>query len=119
MDENHTYVNKTISQIALPEQMLAVLVLKKEETIMPNGNTFLEKGDTLVLAAHAFEETQNYQMKEIYIDEHHKWCQKKVYQLPQNMPYLIVMIKRQKEIIVPNGDTMICDGDKLVVLKHV
>lgn len=118
LDENHAYVNKTISQIALPEQMLAVLVLKKEETIMPNGDTFLEKGDTLVLAAHAFEETQNYRMKEIYIDEHHKWCQKNIHQLPQNMPYLIVMIKRQKEIIVPHGDTMICENDKLVVLKH-
>ena len=57
-------------------------------------------------------------MKEIYIDEHHKWCQKKIHQLPQNMPYLIVMIKRQKEIIVPHGDTMICENDKLVVLKH-
>ncbi len=116
--QNHPFANHKIKDIDLPHELLAVLMIKDETYTMPNGDTMLEPECTLVLAARTFADPQDVHMKEISIDAHHKWCNKVIKDLSANQKLLIVMIKRQKEIIVPNGDTMIHENDRIVLLKR-
>ena len=63
---------------------------------------------------HADDEIQ---LKEFIVDKNHNWCNKKIKELNLAKNMMIVMIKREGQHIVPNGDTMFTDGD-LVVLYN-
>lgn len=55
------------------------------------------------------------QLMEIKIDENHVWVNKTIVhaEVPDNI--LIVMIKRKKDIVIPNGSTLLLPGDILVL----
>lgn len=52
---------------------------------------------------------------EIFVSNEHKWCNKSLQELDLPKDFLVVMIKRGKEVIIPRGNTLILEGDILVV----
>ncbi len=49
------------------------------------------------------------------VEANSPFANKKVYDLPKPAEYLIVSIKREKDFIIPVGDTLIKEGDKIYV----
>lgn len=115
--EDHPWSNGKVSQLPLPKDFLIVLVMRKEEKIVPNGDTVILPGDLLVIAARAFEDRENLPLREITVDKNHRCKGKTLEQveIPQGM--LIIMVQRGGQTIIPRGDTLIEEGDMLVAAQ--
>ncbi|MGN1028555.1 MAG: potassium/proton antiporter, partial [Bacilli bacterium] len=55
IDENSKWVNKTIMDSDIPEEVLVVMIRRNNEVIIPKGSTEIKKDDILVLASNSFD----------------------------------------------------------------
>lgn len=117
LDKNHHWCNKSLSEIALTQELLVVLVVRKNENIIPDGQTILRSGDLVVMAAKMFEDRKNLVLMEYFVENKHKYVDKKLYEIPKVENELIILIKRGKENIIPKGNTIIRQDDVLVFAK--
>ncbi len=114
---NHHWVEKPIMEIDLPEESIIVTIERGDDTIIPHGNTVIERGDIVILNA---KRTKYYDMslKEIHINNNHPWKDKELKDLNLPKNNLIVMIKREGGSVIPRGNTLIKDKD-IVLIKEV
>ena len=57
-------------------------------------------------------------LKEVLIDKRHKWFKQKIKDLNLDSDNLIVMIKRNNENIIPNGEIVLDDEDLVVIYSQ-
>ena len=55
IDENNKWVNKTIMDSDIPEEVLVVMIKRNNEVIIPKGSTEIKKDDILVLTSNNFD----------------------------------------------------------------
>ena len=91
------------------------MLIRNGKTVIPKGNTKIEQGDVVVLSAGNCQQTANMQLSELVIDDHHKWSGKQIRNLNLGKKTLILMIQRDSETIIPQGDTEILAGDTVVL----
>ncbi len=115
--KNHPWYGKKLREVVMPKEFLAVLIIRGDETIVPGGDTVILGGDVIVTAAPEFENRDEFGMYEEYIGKNHGWAGKTVRELSLPRGTLIVMIKRKKETVVPNGNAVVEEGDVLVMIK--
>lgn len=115
--ENHPWAGKRLKQCVMPREFLVVLILRGEETIVPNGETIVNAGDLLVTAAPEFENRDSFGMFEEYIGKSHAWAGKTVRELELPRGTLIAMIKRGGGTVIPYGATRVEEEDVLVCIK--
>ena len=115
--ENHPWNGKKLREVVMPKEFLAVLIIRGDETIVPGGDTVILGGDVIVTAAPEFENRDEFGMYEEYIGKNHGWAGKTVRELSLPRGTLIVMIKRKKETVVPNGNAVVEEGDVLAMIK--
>ncbi|MDY4788578.1 MAG: potassium/proton antiporter [Bacilli bacterium] len=117
LDKNHPWCNKYLKDIPVPNDLLIVSVIRKNETIIPKGNTLLLVGDLLVIAAKAFEDRKHLHIMELPINTNHylAYATLKDARFPKNK--LVILIKRGLDTIIPEGKTLIYPGDILVVIE--
>ena len=117
VDAGHPFAGRSLAQIGEAASMLVVLILRHgAEPVIPNGDTVIETGDLLVLAAPTFEERAGVSLREHHIGEHHHWAGCALHELPHGGRRLIVvLLKREGETIIPNGDTQLLPGDDVVI----
>lgn len=106
---------KTVKELKLPQGLILALILRKGEVVIPKGNTVLMVGDRLVLGAEAFQDEINIKLKEIIIKQMHPWNGHAVKDLDISRQTIIVMIRRKSRIIIPHGDTIIKEGDMVIL----
>ena len=112
--DTHPFSGKTIKDLSLPRELLAVLLLREQTTILPSGNTLLRAGDLVVFAAPEFTDRSNLTLQESIISKSHKWNGKLIKDIPKDKHFLIIMIKREDQTIIPNGDTKLLLNDIIV-----
>lgn len=115
--DGHPFVGKTLEEIDALGNMLVVLIMRDgAHALIPNGQTVVEAGDLLVLAAPQFEERGNVALREFTIGPRHRWCNQYVRELPAGPKrFVIAMIRRDGQDIIPNGSTQILEDDDVVV----
>ena len=106
---------KTVKELKLPQGLILVLILRNGKVVIPKGNTVLMVGDRLVLGAEAFQDEINIKLKEIIIKQMHPWNGHAVKDLDISRQTIIVMIRRKGRIIIPHGDTIIKEGDMVIL----
>lgn len=112
---SHPWAWMPLSHLALSSDMLAVMILRGEETLTPHGKTVLQPGDILVLCGTNFEDNSHIQLSETTIDKFHPWKNQMIRDIRMNHGELIVMIRRDSGTQIPNGNTLILEGDTLVI----
>ncbi|PHV69914.1 potassium/proton antiporter [Sporanaerobium hydrogeniformans] len=117
--QNHLWAGKVIRDIQLPPDTLIVQLIRGEERITPDGNTVLCAGDVLVLSAKSPETIDNFYLTELSLIDGHEWIGKNVSSIKLEPSKLVVMIQREGEIIIPNGNTTLKLNDKLVINQYV
>lgn len=117
IDETHHLAGKLLKDAVLPQEFLVVLILRQEETVIPKGDTRILPGDLLIIAAPAFEDQKNLALYETCIRKGHHWMNRKIQDITLPKGYLIVLIMRGNETIIPGGDTKICENDTLVTAR--
>lgn len=112
---DHPWNNMAIKDIIFPPDIIIATLERGDKKIVPNGSTVLNAGDNLVFCAKAGDNVDGIRILEKNIDEANEFVGKKVANLNIEENMIIVMIKRQKEVIIPHGDTVIEKGDVLVI----
>src|SRR5699024_8193792 len=93
-------------------------VLRHGETIVPNGDVQLKVGDVIVLAGRSYFDVVGTDLLEFQINNHHNWVNKQIKNIRLERDSLIVLVLRgDNELIVPNGDTTMLDQQTDLVLE--
>ena len=120
-EDSSNIANKTIMDSNIPEDILIVMIKRKGDVFVPNGSTKILPGDILVVTGNNFDKLRIYEegkstkLMEINVGSESNFANKPI--LDANIPdeILIVMIKRNGDIIIPKGSTIILPGDILVI----
>ncbi len=120
--EKHAWANKEIKEVVLPPETILVLILRNEKRILPRGNTVIKPFDEIILCAQSFtsekEASSNFEIVEKTLDSNHKWIGKKLSEIAQELQNsLIILIKREGKILIPDGRTILSEND-ILVLEH-
>ena len=108
------WANKHVKDLVLPGTVLLAMIIRGEERLLPREDTLLLPGDDIIIMARGFEDKKTYlQEKTVKVDS------RRVGQPLSRYPGkgLIMMIRRGDKIIIPESDTILAAGDKLVILK--
>lgn len=113
----HRMAGKALKELPLAPDFLAALLLRGKETLVPDGDTVVEEGDLLILAAEQFEDRENLSMWEICLDKNSKWTGKSLSEIRLPKGNLIVLIQRDGKTLIPGGSTVLQAGDSLAVAR--
>lgn len=109
---------KLVSELGLPQECLVVLVLRGEKHIIPKGTTQLEEGDEVVLLTKTYQDRGEHSLMYYSLIEGDRLIGKKVREYSVAEDCLLVLIQRGKERLIPNGNTVLQEGDILVTLRR-
>ncbi len=115
LKHGHSWVGKKISEIVLPPDLLAVMVIRGKEAIVAKGDIELREKDVLIFGAKHYKNSQNIEFREVTVKEQHHWAGRKVADLDISRLEIIVMIHRNGKSIIPNGNTVINVGDVVII----
>lgn len=115
VSNDHPWNHQAIKDISLVPGTLIAVILRNEQPIVPNGNTVLQEGDLVVIGAQEYTGNHEIHLKEMIISKEHKWNQKHISELHMTKHAIIVMIRRKGVDIVPDGTTLLQEGDTVVL----
>lgn len=111
----HRYIGKRLCELNLGD-VLAVLIERGDETIIPRGDVLLREGDVLVLSGESYQGDADTVLDETKIEPNDKRIGKRIRDLGGRDNSLIVLIRREDgNTVIPRGDTIIQQGDVLVM----
>lgn len=111
----HPWENRRIKDLTSLPDLLLVLILRGDERIIPNGNTVVLAGDKIVLSALSPEENLGICLTEIPIEKDSKWIGKPLSRIKLGEEKLVLVLKRNEKVVIPNGNTVIRENDVLVI----
>ena len=117
--QGHSWCGKRVKEVAFPPQIILVTIIRDGEALVPNGDTVMLENDTLVIGAKHYRGDEYINLKEIIIKEEHEWIGKQIKDLDISRQELIVMIRRKRRTIIPNGATYIKEGDAVILLSLI
>lgn len=111
-----TWKNKTVRELSLPHDCLILMVIRGDKRIVPDGGTILCEGDEVILCTKAYKdkETENLVYKKVP----EKWVGSQVKHFPNEKDSLLVLLQRGGQRIIPNGETVLKEGDTMVTLNR-
>ncbi|MGI5977003.1 MAG: potassium/proton antiporter [Candidatus Limivicinus sp.] len=115
IDGKHPWANKMISQVKLLPNMLIAVLIRDGQTTVPHGSTRLQPGDIAIICTQGLSELPDVMLKEIRITADHRWCGKSLSQDQIAKNALVIMVKRGKELVIPNGDTRLLENDVVII----
>lgn len=115
----HPWLNKTVAELPLPPGLLLAVIQRRNEVVVPRGNTVILEGDWLVLGAEGYKDDGRITLKELVLGEHHPWAGEQIRDLDISRQTLIVMVRRQDKTLIPSGSLRLLAGDTvLLYTKH-
>ena len=108
-----------VMDLGLPAGVIAAAIQRDGRIIAPRGNTILEGGDTMVLAAESFGSDVHIDLKELVLKKHNPWNGLRIRDLDISRQTLIIMIKRGGRALIPNGDFVLLEGDKVIMYTQM
>ena len=113
--EGHSWAGRTIMDIETPPETIVVSVQNESGTKVPNGQTVLNIGDKVILSAVVPEHMTGTMLSEIHINKTSSYIGKAISEIPTDEDTLIILIKRGDDVIIPNGNIVLNEGDMLVM----
>ena len=109
------WANKKISQTNLPRNSIIAVIVRGVETIVPTGDVKILKGDKLIICAKAASEGMLENIREIKLRQNHDWNGSLIRNLDLSRQSFIVLVERKGEMLIPNGDLELAEGDRILV----
>ena len=118
MVKDHPWNHKPLSETILPPETVLAVVIRDEKEIIPRSDFVFETGDILIFAAKRYDENKGMNLTEILVKDKHEWIGAPLKKLDISRQSLIVMIKRNGRVIIPNGNSIIKPDDVLVMYTN-
>ena len=115
MQPGHPWTGRAVREIQLLPGLLLVVIRRGEERIIPNGDTVLEEGDCVVLSALSIEDQSAGKLTEVPVDGDSEWRDQPLSQVRLGQHKLVAAIQREGSFLIPNGSTVIREGDILII----
>ena len=115
LKKQDSWVGKQIMDLGLPHGMIVAMIRRGSENIVPRGNVVLKPNDTIVLGAEALKDNTHIDLKEIVLLKHNPWNGTLIRDLDISRQTIIVMVKRNGVMIVPKGELMLLEGDRVIL----
>ncbi len=115
VDENHAWTHKALKSLQMLPQTRVAMVIRDKVQLIPRGDTEILPGDTLIVAGPAFDGSRTGSLTEMHIAAGHEWCGRALRDINMDSGRLIIMVLRGKETIIPDGQTVLQEGDVLVM----
>ncbi|WP_294376475.1 potassium/proton antiporter [uncultured Clostridium sp.] len=113
--EGHSWANKTIESAGIPSDSLALIIKRNGTNIVPKGDTMIKPNDSIILSIPKYNFKDEINLREVKIDKENSWCDKAIENIHLPDDILITLIKREGESIIPRGNTVIMEGDTVVL----
>ena len=118
LQKKDAWVGKAIMDISLPHGTIVAMVRRGREHIVPRGDVVLRDNDIVVLGAEALKDDKHIDLKELVLRKNHPWNGMLIRELDISRLTIIVMIKRNGTMLVPRGDTMLLEGDHVILYSQ-
>ena len=116
--DSDPWVGKSIQDLGLPHGVVVAVIQRGRETIVPRGDVELRPGDTMVLGAESFGGDEHIELKEIVLKKQHPWNGQAIRELDISRRTVIVMVRRQKRVLIPNGGLVLREGDHVLLYSQ-
>ncbi len=113
MRDGDKWIGMRVADLRLPSGIVMAVIKRKGQIIVPRGDVVIQLDDTIVIGAEPFEDEENINLKEIMIQDENPWCGKKIKDLDISKYSVIVLIKRKNKSLIPNGNMIIEDNDRV------
>ncbi|HIT64922.1 MAG TPA: ion transporter [Candidatus Ventrimonas merdavium] len=113
--EGHPWEQMKVQDLPLPPGLILAVISRGRKTIVPRGDICLEVGDRLVFGAEGFRDEVGITLKELNLWDRHPWVGRAIRDLNISRQTLIVMVRREGRIIIPNGSLVFHAGDEVVL----
>ena len=119
LEEKDVWVGKAISELELPTRVIVALIKRDEEVMIPRGNMILQENDTVILGAEPYDANEHIHLKEFDLKRRNPWTNQKLKDLDISRHSVIVLVKRGSFTIIPNGETVLREGDKIFMYSKL
>lgn len=114
LPEGHPWAGQAVRQVVLPPASILVLVLRGDRRIVPDGSVQLQAGDTLILSGTAAGAVEGVHLYEKTLDADSSWLDQPLCRIHTG-DRLVILVRRGGQILIPDGDTVLRLGDRLVI----
>lgn len=112
--EDSNWAGQSVRELNLPKHMLIALVVRNGERILPKGETRLLSGDQVVIITQGFSDSSTELIeKSVPVDSGR--VGKTLSEKP--LDGIVVLVRRDGKDIIPDGNTVLQAGDRLVIIK--
>ena len=115
VSENHPWANKALMAVDMIPGARIALVIRGDEQLVPRGHTTLLPGDRVILSGPSMDPGDMAMLTEIRVDAVHAWAGRRLGDIRMHQRRLVVMIEREGDVIIPDGETVVQAGDVLVM----
>ena len=109
------WARQTIQELGLPAGIIVAAIQRAGKIVVPRGNVELLPGDALVLGAQSLGDDKRIDLKEMVLRHQNPWNGQKIRDLDISRQTIIVMIRRKGEVLIPNGDLVLQEGDSVIL----
>ncbi len=118
LQRKDNWVGQKIMELQLPHGVIVAMIRRGRENIVPRGDTVLRNNDTLIIGAEALKDDKHIDLKEIVLLKHNPWNGQMIRDLDISRQTIIVMVKRNGTMLVPNGSLVLMEGDCVVMYSQ-
>lgn len=117
--DDSPWKDKLVRDLGIPKNMLLCLVVRKGgERVVPNGDTYILEGDTVVMSTMSYHGGSNLNIVERRLAPDDPMVGKKVREHPRRRKVQLMLVRRGKETFIPHGDTVLKADDVLYINQN-
>lgn len=118
LTEEHIWYHKRIKDLPLPPGLIFVVIHRDGETLVPHGDTIIERNDHIILGAKGFSGDIGITLNERILINHHPWIGQKIGELDISRQTFIVTVRRGDEVLIPTGSLVLQEGDIILLYNR-
>ena len=119
LGKNDSWTGKQIKDLGIPGGVIVAAIQRDGKTLVPRGDTKMMADDILILGAESFDDNNRIDLKEVILLKHNPWNGQKIRDLDISRQTLIIMVKRNGKAMIPNGDFVLLEGDKVIMYTQM